>query len=492
MLVQCLNGVKNGGVGLVAQKPRMIKSGVEYNRFFAAPTFEDPFMSYLSHNEQTLSQWMPEVINKYKAQTAQIALQLKKPTLIETLSAIWKFVYTHIAYCPDRPMVEEIRTPNRTWRDRKRGVDCDCYSVFISTILCNLGIPHLIRMAAYSQQRGFQHVYVIVPKAAGLNLNIRNNYYVIDDVLDKFNDEKPYLYKKDHVILGGANSSGLNGVGAVDKNGNRVFPVRCLNGRNGQLVYTTVYYNPEMKTWALKGLDGAFYLQGNPNSRYVDDLNGTGLGWIATALKAAKGVVKGAKKVVKAVKTAKTATKAAATAAKDAAKTAVSNSATAEVSTPKLDSAISQAETGDTGILKSMLAKSNNNAISAIDKIKSGLQASITKVNNNAVSATEQVKENLKKTIQAANKANITSLQAIDTNIKRELNTAFSSVNNKVDSILKESKNDTEATKKIQAEVNEKMAAVEAATEKSNRTTKLAGIGALATVLLFFISKKIK
>ena len=60
--------------------------------------------------------------------------------LFRSLHAIWDFVYQHVQYKLDDPGYEQVRRPLRTWLDRKRGADCEDYSVFISSILLNLGV----------------------------------------------------------------------------------------------------------------------------------------------------------------------------------------------------------------------------------------------------------------------------------------------------------------------------------------------------------------
>jgi len=102
------------------------------------------------------------------------------------------------------PIQEELREPSATWRDgqilarqypaitRKDGVqygvDCDCYSIFIGSILKELNIQFNIKMTSYFDtlgfDNGFQHVYIIVPYDNG-------NYITVDPVVHAFNYEKP-------------------------------------------------------------------------------------------------------------------------------------------------------------------------------------------------------------------------------------------------------------------------------------------------------------
>ncbi|NJO91150.1 MAG: hypothetical protein HC831_20915 [Chloroflexia bacterium] len=102
--------------------------------------------------------------------------------------------------------MEQLRRPNRSWADRKTGIDCGCFSIFVSSILTNLKVPHLFRIAKYTQDV-YQHVYVIVPVAGA------NKYHTIDCVLSQFDYEKPYKQQKDfNMSLQGIDVAVLSGV----------------------------------------------------------------------------------------------------------------------------------------------------------------------------------------------------------------------------------------------------------------------------------------
>lgn len=287
--VRMLNGT---GVGMVASRARSIEPGTQFDMYFPRVERTDPILTNNGENWQTIDIFMPQVISQYKTDTKQIANVLKRNSLELTLKAITDFVYRHIQYKLDSPHEEQIRRPARTWADRREGVDCDCYTVFISSILCNLAIPHSLRMTGYNPVRGFQHIYIVVPKFTGANLDRRADYWAIDLVMDGFNEEKPYhprLRRDREILKATAPVNGLSG-----------FPIRMLNGsdipfaKSSGLVYTNVYYHPEKEVWALKGLDGAYYIQGEPRLRYVEpaQLSGTALGFIDTAIKVAGGAIK--------------------------------------------------------------------------------------------------------------------------------------------------------------------------------------------------------
>ena len=171
-----------------ANKKRKIKSGEEFEHLFPKPLFLDPTIKKGATVNDTV-RFIPQVVRETLFQTAKLAPLLKGNNVYETCKNIWEFVYTHIAYKKDEEGKEQIRSPARGWHDRFHGIDCDCYTVFISSILSNLKIKHKLRITKYSQDH-FQHIYPIVPTTGG-------NYITVDCVVDRFNYEEPYTEKQD-------------------------------------------------------------------------------------------------------------------------------------------------------------------------------------------------------------------------------------------------------------------------------------------------------
>lgn len=171
-----------------ATKKRKIKSGEEYDHLFPKPMFLDPTIKKGATVNDTV-RFIPQVVRETLSQTSKLAPLLKGSNVYETCKNIWEFVYHHIAYKKDEDGKEQIRSPARGWHDRFHGIDCDCYTVFISSILSNLKIKHKLRITKYSQDH-FQHIYPIVPTTGG-------NYITVDCVVDRFNYEEPYTEKQD-------------------------------------------------------------------------------------------------------------------------------------------------------------------------------------------------------------------------------------------------------------------------------------------------------
>ena len=190
-----------------SQFTRNIRSGAEYDKYFPKPNFQEENFGEGRVIGQTI-QHMREYIIKYQSDTAKIAKILKGKTIEETLRNNWNFVYKHIQYKIDTPGREELRRPAMSWAQRSTGVDCDCYTIFLSTLLLNQGIQPIIRIVKIPPAPSWHHVYPIVKNRQG-------GHYVLDCVLDKFNYEKPFgssSNKKDFTMDGlGIPIIGLNG-----------------------------------------------------------------------------------------------------------------------------------------------------------------------------------------------------------------------------------------------------------------------------------------
>ena len=188
---------------------RAIKDGSRYNSYFPPPDERDRVIIKDGEVTDTV-ELMEKVVWKYLDDTKRIAPLLRRPSTHETCQAIWEFIHNFIQYKLDQRGLEQLRRPARSWAERATGVDCDCMSIFTSSILTNLKIPHSFRITKYSQD-SWQHVYVIVPISGA------NNYCVIDAVVSEFNYEKKYTDKMDYNMnLKGINVAVLSGVSGND------------------------------------------------------------------------------------------------------------------------------------------------------------------------------------------------------------------------------------------------------------------------------------
>ena len=171
-----------------ANQKRNIQSGERYSHLFPVATNTTATIRKDANVYHTVA-FIPKVVQETLSHTNKIAATLKGNSIYETCSNIWRFVYNHIAYKKDKDGYEQIRSPARAWHDRFTGVDCDCYSVFISSVLSNLNITHTLRITKYNHAY-FQHIYPVVPTTKG--------YIIIDCVTEKFDYEVPFSEKKDY------------------------------------------------------------------------------------------------------------------------------------------------------------------------------------------------------------------------------------------------------------------------------------------------------
>lgn len=190
-----------------------VKSGAEFDHLFPKAMLTTITKKEGATVADTI-RFIPQVVRETLFHTEKIAKVLKRKTVYETCKAIWQFVYDHIAYKKDEDGKEQVRSPARAWHDRGniQGVDCDCYTVFISSILSNLKIRHILRITKYKEDH-FQHIYPIVPLSDG-------SYITIDCVVRHFDYEEPYSEKKDTNMdleyLNGVNDSSNKNIDAVD------------------------------------------------------------------------------------------------------------------------------------------------------------------------------------------------------------------------------------------------------------------------------------
>jgi hypothetical protein len=281
----------NGGLGLVASGKRNIQSGNQYNKYFGPPKREDKYLSYAGSTGDTI-EFMADIIKNTLADTKQIARVLKGKDLNSTLKNVFDFIFTHVQYKPDDPTTEELRRPVRVWADRQSGVDCDCYSIFIGSVLSNLNIPFALRMVKINGKSYFQHVYVVIPKTGRqADLEHQGRYFTVDPVLDTYNEEHPFTGKYDLFMQP---IKYLNGV-----------PSASLNGLQGDAIAKDLFYSEEAAETPEDVIffDGLNYYERSNQLAGLSGLRGLngldGLGFLKKIWGAVKAVGKGIKKIGK-------------------------------------------------------------------------------------------------------------------------------------------------------------------------------------------------
>jgi hypothetical protein len=199
-----------------ALRHRRIRPGREYDKLFPVSTKQDTVVkgkgkAKLHHTINLIK----SLVTETKNDTRVIAPIFKGKDLEETCRNIWNFVYKHIQYKKDEAGIEQVRRPSRTWADRYEGVDCDCYTVFISSILSNLKIPHKVRITKYGGKSHFQHIYPIVPKDGNTSQELNKSttgYFTIDCVADYPNYEVPFSEHRDFIMGDNILSGEINGI----------------------------------------------------------------------------------------------------------------------------------------------------------------------------------------------------------------------------------------------------------------------------------------
>ncbi|MEI6694560.1 MAG: transglutaminase domain-containing protein [Bacteroidota bacterium] len=144
---------------------------------------------------------------KDKSNVLELAQSLKGLNDLKTCKNIWEFIKKNITYKIDPSGQQFIKSPAKLWKD-KTG-DCKSFSIFYASILKALKIPYKYRFASYSSdQKEFTHVYVIA-----------NNSIVCDAVMNEFNTEKQFNFKKDYDMT---KISYMAGVGATPAKSNKI------------------------------------------------------------------------------------------------------------------------------------------------------------------------------------------------------------------------------------------------------------------------------
>jgi hypothetical protein len=190
---------------VVAKQKRQIQPySREVRQLFGLPTYKDKSFSGKKDDAHvsvydTLKE-IEFIAQNRSYQTEKLANYLRANNLENTLKNIFDFLYTHIQYVQDSETAEQVRTPLRLLAEQQG--DCDCYTAFIACILTNLRVPFYLKMTDYGmiddfgQPVGYQHVYISVPQ--------QGKDYIVDVVLDNFNQEAAGIYKAYYYPMNGA------------------------------------------------------------------------------------------------------------------------------------------------------------------------------------------------------------------------------------------------------------------------------------------------
>ena len=122
--------------------------------------------------------------------TARFAPMLRAGTHRQTLKNVWQFTRRNITYLRDTDGEEVVKSPGKTWEDRT--ADCKSLSVFIASILKNLGYEYFYRVVFYDPASPNQgHIYPIAVLPDGEEVPM-------DAVNTKFDEEYAYWKAEDY------------------------------------------------------------------------------------------------------------------------------------------------------------------------------------------------------------------------------------------------------------------------------------------------------
>lgn len=185
------------GLGYTSSRKKRLKDSSHLDPLIPRPKREDKSTS-VGVKTLTVILIIRHIVLKTLVESAKIAPTLKRNSLYETCRAVWKYFEDYYNYKIDDPGIEQLRSFARAYSDKKSGIDCDCYTISISSLLTNLAIPHYLRAVKMYGNDYYQHIYVVVPKHAKANMNKREDYIVIDPVVDAFDKEPNHItYKTD-------------------------------------------------------------------------------------------------------------------------------------------------------------------------------------------------------------------------------------------------------------------------------------------------------
>lgn len=242
------------GLGMVPAESRSVKPmPPELKGLVPAPV--DKNITVKSSTPDVEKDTMPLIVQKAKRtayQTKKLAVKLKGATLADTLHNDSNFVLDYIKYRKDDEDHEQIRSPRRLVYDGQG--DCDCFAVFLATLLINQGIEFRFRITKYKDGDDWGHIYIVVPKnqrhATATDFSDRSNYYVLDPVTNRHDHEVNFVEKKDfnmalQYLDGIPSMAGLNGLGCE-------CGVKSNNGNGND--HKQEYYVVPSKTLQFRGL----------------------------------------------------------------------------------------------------------------------------------------------------------------------------------------------------------------------------------------------
>jgi hypothetical protein len=165
--------------------------------------------------------------------TKDFSKKFAQPTIYQSAFKVWYFIRNNINYVKDPAGMQIIQLPQALIKrgykanGNIKGGDCKSMSLAVAAIMHNLGAQNIrLRYAGYFGNEP-THVYAVI------ELNGRD--LAIDPVIDKFDYEKPYKFKKDYKMQ----VYTLSGIGATYD--------EKLTALKSKLKPGTIHYNLVLK-----------------------------------------------------------------------------------------------------------------------------------------------------------------------------------------------------------------------------------------------------
>ncbi|WP_430809572.1 MULTISPECIES: hypothetical protein [unclassified Carboxylicivirga] len=227
-----MNGLALGELGIVSG-PRNTQDGRKFNHLIKKASGTDVFVK--NGNVLETVESCIEIIAEHFREVEELASMLQGDNMKASCKNIFDFSYKYLQYHKDKDGTEQLRTPARSWLDgqmrfkqkgiKSAGIDCDDYSIFVGSLLKNLGIPFKLRITKYDGKKNFQHIYVIVPA-----LGDSEDEIVIDPVLSKFDYQKPYSFEQSNFDMSPVQIAGLKGIDGLTGSSSLGLPISILSG----------------------------------------------------------------------------------------------------------------------------------------------------------------------------------------------------------------------------------------------------------------------
>lgn len=155
-----------------------------------------PFkVSYLGEgNSKSIMDCLLSLQTQAQEQTRDFANKLKSiygSDVNRLLRDLYQCVVENVSLRYDPTGQQYIRKPSNIVVER--ACDCKSYSLFLSSILSNLGIRNVFRFVSFGPGQEIRHVYIVVPTCS--------HDYILDCNLKAFDKEFPYYKKTDKMAI---------------------------------------------------------------------------------------------------------------------------------------------------------------------------------------------------------------------------------------------------------------------------------------------------